>query len=296
MVFHKKQQDNFFMKNLLIGAHTSAAGGVHNALYEGREIGATTIQLFTANQRQWNARTLSEDAIKLWEKALEETGLKSIMSHDSYLINLGAPDPEILIKSRHAFREELIRSLQLGLSFVNFHPGAALKEGVTPCLDRIVESLKGVKDLFTGKEKMKLLLEMTAGQGSCVGAKFEEIAYIIERVKDDVPVGVCIDTCHIFVAGYDIRTKEALEKTLDEFDRIIGIKYLNALHLNDSKKELGSRVDRHADLGTGMIGIDCFKAIMQEPRLVNLPKYLETPGMKEVWKKEIALLRSFADK
>lgn len=284
------------LKELLIGAHTSAAGGVHNALYEGKEIGATTIQLFTSNQRQWHSRSLSQEAIDLWKKALEETGLKSIMSHDSYLINLGAPDAEVLAKSRNAFREELIRSLQLDLRFVNFHPGAALKEGVTPCLDRIVDSLRGVKDLFTGKQHLTLLLEATAGQGSTVGASFEELAYIIERVKDDVPIGVCIDTCHIFAAGYDIRTKKALEHTLDEFDRIVGIRYLQALHLNDSLKDLGSRVDRHADLGKGMIGIDCFKAIMQDPRLKELPKYLETPGGPDTWKKEIALLKSFANK
>ncbi|MBS0634013.1 MAG: deoxyribonuclease IV [Verrucomicrobia bacterium] len=280
-------------KEILLGAHTSAAGGVQNALYEGKEIGATTIQLFTSNQRQWNARTLSEETVDKWKQALDETGIKEVMSHDSYLINLGAPDPEVLAKSRHAFREELLRSLQLGLSYVNFHPGSALQGGVTPCLDKIVESLKGVKDLFTGKEKLKLLLETTAGQGSVVGAKFEELAYVIERVKDDVPVGVCIDTCHIFVAGYDIRTKEALDSTLSEFDRIVGLKYLNAFHLNDSKKGLGSRVDRHEDLGKGTIGMECFKAIMQDPRLKHLPKYLETPGGKETWKKEIIELRSF---
>lgn len=281
-------------KELLLGAHTSAAGGVHNALYEGREIGATTVQLFTANQRQWNSRSLSQEAIDLWQKALDETGLTSIMSHDSYLINLGAPDPENLAKSRHAFREELIRSLQLGLAFVNFHPGAALKEGVKLCLDRIVESLLEMKDLFTGKENLKLLLETTAGQGSCVGASFEELAYIIERVKGEIPIGVCIDTCHIFAAGYDIRTKSALDATLDEFNRTVGLEYLNAMHINDSVKDLGSRVDRHADLGKGLIGIECFKAIMQDARLKHIPKYLETPGMAPVWKQEIELLRSFA--
>ncbi len=282
-------------KELLIGAHTSAAGGVHNALYAGRDIGATTIQLFTSNQRQWNSRALTEEAIDLWKKALEETQLKSIMSHDSYLINLGAPDPENLAKSRNAFREEIVRSLQLDLAFVNFHPGAALKGGITPCLDLIVESLIGVKDLFTGKSSLKLLLEATAGQGSTVGSKFEELGYIIERVKGEIPIGVCIDTCHIFAAGYDLRTKAAVEHTLDEFDRIVGIQYLNALHINDSLKDLGSRVDRHADLGKGMIGIECFKTLMQDPRVRELPKYLETPGLSEVWKKEIALLRSFAE-
>lgn len=279
---------------LLIGAHTSAAGGVQNALYEGKSIGATTIQLFTSNQRQWHSRSLSQETIELWHKAMQETGLKSIMSHDSYLINLGATDPEVLTKSRHAFREEIIRCLQLGLTFMNFHPGAALKAPKEKCLDGIVESLFEVRDLFTGKDPLRLLLETTAGQGSSVGCTFEEVGYIVKRVKESIPVGVCIDTCHIFVAGYDIRTKAGLEKALSEFDHHIGLKHLCALHLNDSQKGLGSRVDRHMDLGKGTLGIDCFKAIMQEPRLKELPKYLETPGGLEVWKKEIELLRSFA--
>ena len=284
------------MKELLIGAHTSAAGGVHNALYEGRDIGATTIQLFTSNQRQWKARELTDEAIDLWNKALDETGLKSIMSHDSYLINLGSPDPEVLAKSQEAFRKEITRALQLGLAFVNFHPGAALKEGVEKCLDTIVKSLLSVKDMFSGKENLRLLLETTAGQGSTVGAKFEELSYIIERVKKEVPIGVCIDTCHIFAAGYDIRTKKDVKQTLDEFDRVVGIEHLHAMHINDSMKPFASRRDRHADLGKGEIGLEAFEAIMQDPRTKYLPKYLETPGLNAVWKKEIALLRSFAEK
>lgn len=280
-------------KDILLGAHTSAAGGVFNALYEGREIGATTIQLFTSNQRQWQSRTLSQETLEKWQEALKETGLKSIMSHDSYLINLGAPDPEVLTKSRQAFREEIIRCLQLGVSFLNFHPGSALQAGVEPCLNRIVNSLVEVQDLFTGKGSLQLLVETTAGQGSTVGASFEEIAFIIQRVKKHVPVGVCIDTCHIFAAGYDIRTKEGLEKVLGEFDRIIGLEFLKAMHLNDSQKGLGARVDRHMAIGEGELGLDCFQAIMQEPRLAALPKYLETPDGPAVWKKEIELLRSF---
>ena len=278
---------------ILLGAHTSAAGGVHNALYEGRDIGATTVQLFTANQRQWKSRSIAQDEVDLFRKALDETGLKSIMSHDSYLINLGAPDPEVLMKSRSAFREEVIRCLQLGISYLNFHPGAALKDPVEQCLERIVESLKGVKDLFSGKEELTLVVEATAGQGSTVGAKFEELAYIVHALKDELPIGVCVDTCHIFVAGYDIHNKEMLDKTLHEFNAIIGLQYLKAFHLNDSQKGLGSRVDRHAPLGEGTLGIECFKAIMQHPKLQDMPKYLETPGGPECWKKEIALLRSF---
>lgn len=280
---------------ILLGAHTSAAGGVFNALYEGQKIGATTIQFFTSNQRQWNARSLSQEVISKWNEARLETGIKSIMSHDSYLINLGAPDPEVLVKSRHAFREEIIRCLQLGVSLLNFHPGSALQAGVDNCLNKIIESLLEMKDLFTGKEGLRLLIETTAGQGSQVGANFEEVAYIVEGVKNDLPIGVCIDTCHIFAAGYDIRTKEALQSTLQSFDKKIGLKHLYAFHLNDSQKGLDSRVDRHMPLGEGMIGMDCFRAIMQEPSIAHLPKYLETPGGPELWEKEIKMLRSFVD-
>lgn len=278
---------------ILLGAHTSAAGGVQNALYEGQSIGATTIQFFTSNQRQWNSRSLSQDVITKWKEALVETGIKNVMSHDSYLINLGAPDPEVLIKSRHAFREEIIRCLQLGVSLLNFHPGSALQAGLENCLSKIVESLLEMKDLFTGNDPLRLLIETTAGQGSQVGANFKEISYIVEGVKDELPIGVCIDTCHIFAAGYDIRTKEALQNTLKSFDETIGLKHLYAMHLNDSQKGLGSRVDRHMPLGEGMIGIDCFQAIMQEPALFHLPKYLETPGGPELWEKEIKMLRDF---
>ena len=283
----KKQEE------ILLGAHTSAAGGAHNAIYEGKAIGATTVQLFTANQRQWKARSLAQDEVDLFRQALEETGLKSIMSHDSYLINLGAPDPEVLMKSRAAFREEIIRCLQLGISYMNFHPGAALQEPREVCLKRIVESLLEMKDLFTGKEPLKLVVEATAGQGSVYGWKFEELAAIVERTENDLPMGVCIDTCHIFAAGYDIRTKESLDKTLHEFDKIVGLENLMAMHLNDSQKPIGSRVDRHAELGKGDIGIEAFKAIMQHPQLKHLPKYLETPGGPELWEKELRLLRSF---
>lgn len=278
----------------LLGAHTSAAGGVQNALYEGQKIGATTIQLFTSNQRQWKARSLSHETVTAWHKALEETGLKCIMSHDSYLINLGSADPDVLCKSRAAFREELIRCLQLGVTFCNFHPGSAVNQTVPACLDRIAESLIQVKDLFEKHPPLTLLLENTAGQGSTVGVTFEELAYIIERVENDVPIGVCIDTCHVFAAGYDIRTREHLNRCLANFDHVIGLEYLKAMHLNDSQKGLGSRIDRHASIGEGLLGVECFRAIMQESRLSPIPKYLETPGGPPVWEKEIELLRSFA--
>lgn len=280
-------------QQLLIGAHTSAAGGAYHALLEGRDIGATTIQLFTANQKRWLGKPLDKTSIDLWQSTLKETGLKQIMSHDSYLINLGSPDPEGLQKSREAFLQEIERCLQLEVSYLNFHPGAALKESPQLCLDRICESLLSFESLVADSS-LRLLLETTAGQGSCVGWKFEEIAYIVNKVKDRIPIGVCIDTCHIFAAGYDIRTPEAWNQTLKEFDRIIGLKHLYAFHLNDSAKPLGSRVDRHKPLGEGEIGLESFKFLMRDPRTRELPKYLETPDGPPLWVKEIALLRKLA--
>jgi deoxyribonuclease IV len=278
---------------ILIGAHTSAAGGAFNALIEGQKIGATTIQLFTANQRQWKTKPLTQEAIDKWKEVLLETGLKKIMSHDSYLINLGAPVPENLIKSRDAFILEIERCKQLEITYLNFHPGAALKEDPQHCLDRICESLLLMEPHMEGSPT-RLLLESTAGQGSTLGYQFEHLAYIIGKVEHKIPIGVCIDTCHSFVAGYDLRTEEAVHATLDEFDKIVGIKNLYAFHLNDSVKGLGSRVDRHRSLGEGEIGIECFKTLMQDPRTRELPKYLETPGGPDLWIKEIALLREFA--
>lgn len=280
-------------EELLIGAHTSAAGGAYNALLEGREIGATTIQFFTANQRQWNSKTLDPKAVDLWKSTIKETMQKEVMSHDSYLINLGCPDPVNYEKSIRAFEEEIKRCLQLDITYLNFHPGAALKSDRQECLDRISDTLLTFKPLLD-KGNTRLLLETTAGQGSVVGDKFEDLAYIISKVKDRIPLGICIDTCHIFVAGYDIRTPEAWHATLKQFDDVIGLKHLYAFHVNDSVKDLGSRVDRHADLGKGKIGIESFKFLMRDPRTRELPKYLETVSGKDNSKNEIAMLREFA--
>lgn len=282
------------MDPLLIGAHTSAAGGVHHALLQGKEIGATTIQLFTANQRRWETGLVPLDEIQRWQEALRETGLKHVMSHDSYLINLGAPDAENLVKSRKAFKLEIERALSLDITYVNFHPGAAVGGSVEACLDLIVESLLEVKPLLESG-KTRLLLETTAGQGSAVGWRFEEIAYILDKVHAHIPIGVCIDTCHIFVAGYDIRTADAWDATLNQFDKIIGLKHLYAFHVNDSIKGLGSRVDRHAALGKGQIGLDAFSFLVKDKRTKHLPKYLETPEGPELWVKEIAMLREMAE-
>lgn len=280
-------------EQLLIGAHTSAAGGAHNALIEGKSIGATTIQLFTANQKQWKGKALTEEGIELFKETLEETGLQKIMSHSSYLINLGSPDPEMLAKSREAFKNEIERCSQLGISYLNFHPGAALLESRQECLDRIVESILSYEDFFVD-DSLRLLFEATAGQGSSIGKTFEELGYLVERTKNKVPVGVCIDTCHIFAAGYDIRTPEGWRATLEEFDRLIGLEFLHAFHLNDSVHPLGSKKDRHAQLGEGEIGLESFKFLMTYSKTREIPKYLETPGGCPLWDKEIWTLREFA--
>ncbi len=281
-------------KKIWIGAHTSAAGGAHNALYEGKEIGATTIQLFTSNQKQWHGREISDEDVDLWKKALDETGIGKVMSHDSYLINLGSPDKELLEKSRKALRKEIERCHKLNISYLNFHPGAATKGTVEECLEAIAESLLEMEPLIH-QGHTKLLLETTAGQGTSVGHSFEQIAYIIKKVHHKIPIGVCIDTCHIFAAGYDIRTEAGWENTLKEFDDLIGLKYLCAFHLNDSQKGLGSKVDRHAPLGEGEIGIKSFQFLMTNAKTADLPKYLETPEGPPGWKKEIALLKKFVE-
>ncbi len=276
---------------LLLGAHISIAGGLHKALLAGKEIEATTIQIFTANHRTWASKQVPEDEIILFHQALADTGLSHIMSHSSYLINLGSPRLDVRQKSLTAFRQEILRSLALGITYINFHPGAALDSPVEECLNVICEALLSMADCFDKRHQLHLLIETMAGGGSVIGARFEEIAYIIDAVKGVLPIGVCMDTCHTFTAGYDIRTEETLASTLNEFDRVIGLNYLKAMHLNDSANELASRKDRHAPIGEGMIGKGGFSAIMKEPRLASLPKYLETPGGLDVWKTEIAWLK-----
>lgn len=278
---------------LLIGAHTSAQGGAYNALIEGKSIGATTIQLFTANQKQWKGKPVTEEAVELFEKTLNETHLKQVMSHAGYLINLASNNPETLKKSRDAFAEEIERCLAFKLAFLNFHPGAATGDSVENALNRIVESLLLYESYFVDDDT-RLLLETTAGQGTCLGCKFEELGFIIERVGHKIPIGVCIDTCHIFAAGYDIRTAFGWKETLDRFEETIGLKHLYAFHINDSIHDLGSRKDRHANLGEGKIGLESFKFLMTYSKTRELPKYLETPGGVEIWDKEIWMLREYA--
>lgn len=278
------------MDQLLLGAHISIADGLHEALYAGQAIGATTVQIFTANQRQWSTKPIEPEEKKLFSHALKETGMSKIASHASYLINLGSPKQEVRSKSITAFRKEIDRCRALGISFLVFHPGAALDAPKEDCLDAIVDALLSMEDALEGNA-LHLLLETTAGQGSTVGATFEELAYIIEHTSSRIPVGVCLDTCHVFAAGYDLRTEVDLEKTLQLFEKSVGIKFLRAMHINDSLAELGARIDRHSPIGEGFIGKNGFSAIMREPRLFALPKYLETPGGLGVWQQEIAWLK-----
>ncbi len=280
-------------EKLLIGAHTSAAGGVQNALLQGEEIGATTIQLFTSNQKQWKGRVITDEMVDLWEKTKEATNIHTVMCHASYLINLGSPKEELLEKSKNAFHDEIERCQTLKIDYLNFHPGAATGGEPEDCLVQIVKSLKSLEKQCA-KGPTRLLLETTAGQGSSVGHLFEHLAFIIEEVEGIVPIGVCIDTCHIFAAGYDIRTAAAWDKTLKEFDEVVGLKHLYAFHLNDSLKPFASKRDRHARLGKGEIGIEAFRYLMKHPKLREIPKYLETPEGPAGWTEEIAMLRKFA--
>jgi deoxyribonuclease IV len=279
---------------LPLGAHFSITGGYQNALFEAERCNATTVQIFTSNQRQWHGHKISEEEIRLWKEAKKQTKIDLATSHGSYLINLGSCKKTSLSKSRKAFQEEIERCHLLEIAFLVFHPGSALESSEEQCLQTIAESLLECEDLVK-KGKTRLLLETTAGQGTQVGHRFDQLATIIHKVHKKIPIGVCIDTCHIFTAGYDIRTKEGWEKTLHEFDSCIGLDFLFAFHVNDSAKELNSRLDRHASLGEGCIGLPSFEFLMQEAKTKFLPKYLETP-FPEKWEKEIHLLRKYGEK
>ena len=273
-----------------IGAHVSASGGVENAPLNAKEIGANAFALFTKNQRQWVSAPLTAKSIELFKEYCTNGGFDAsyIMPHDSYLINLGNPDEEAIQKSRAAFIDEMQRCEQLGLKMLNFHPGSHLnKISVEQCLDEIAANI----NLALSKTKgVTAVIENTAGQGSNVGNKFEELRYIIDRIDDKSRVGICIDTCHTYSAGYDIVGD--YDGVFGEFDRIVGFEYLKGIHLNDTKKPLGSRVDRHESLGLGLLGMDFFRRFMKDSRFDNMPIVLETPDESR-WADEIALLRSF---
>jgi len=277
---------------MLVGAHTSIAGGVSNSLDRAKVLNANAMQIFTANQRQWKGKEISENEASKFKEERKKTQILSIMSHNNYLTNLGSAKKELLAISRKAFQEEIDRCHLLEIDYLVFHPGSAIGYSEEECLDTIIESLLLFKSSIK-KGKTRLLLETTAGQGTNVGYKFEHLAYIINKIHSKMPIGVCLDTCHIFAAGYDIRTKAGWEKTISEFSKIVGEDYLYAFHINDSKTELGARKDRHASLGEGKIGLESFEFLMKEPKFKNMPKVLETPD-DSLWKNEIELLKNFA--
>lgn len=282
------------MSNKFVGAHVSASGGVFNAPLNAMAIGAKAFALFTKNQKQWAAKPLDDQTIGLFKENLSKSGIlpKHILPHDSYLINLGHPEEDKRQKSLEAFIDETRRCAQLGLDRLNFHPGSHLKQiSEEECIDRIAMSMNEALNVTEG---VTLVIENTAGQGSNLGYSFEHLAAIIERIEDKSRVGVCIDTCHMFTAGYDIRTKEAYEKTWSEFDKIVGFNYLRGMHINDSKPDLGSHVDRHDSIGKGKIGVDAFGFIMNDPRMDDIPLVLETID-ETIWAQEIALLYSLQE-
>ena len=293
-----------------VGAHVSASGGVDNAPLNAMAIGAKAFALFTKNQRQWVAKPLETKTIDAFHKNLELSGIlpKHILPHDSYLINLGHPEIEKLEKSRDAFIDELERCRLLGLDKLNFHPGShlvkipkkdpeymdKLMSAELHCLDVIADSMNLAIEA-TKDSTVKLVIENTAGQGSNLGYKFEHLGYIIDKIEDKSRVGVCLDTCHTFTAGYDLRTREAYDKTMDEFERIVDSKYLMGMHINDSKPKLGSRVDRHHSLGQGEIGWDAFRFIMNDSRMDDIPLILETID-ESIWAEEIKALYALIEK
>ena len=275
-----------------IGAHVSASGGVYNAPVNAHNIGATAFALFTKNQKQWVAKPLTDEEIGLFKDNCAKDGYTSaqILPHDSYLINLGSPREEGLQKSRAAFIDEMRRCEQLGLDRLNFHPGSHLKEiSVDECLATIAHSINLALDKTQG---VTAVIENTAGQGSNLGYTFEQIAQIIEQVEDKSRVGVCIDTCHSFAAGYDLSTELGFIQVFEHFENVIGFKYLKGMHLNDAMKPLASKVDRHSTLGNGVLGMVPFQMIMKDPRFDGIPLILETPD-PDIWAQELDTLRSF---
>ncbi len=274
----------------LIGCHVSISNGVENAPIRGHKLGCEAIQIFTANQMQWRGAPISEKSRDAYLKEIEKQDIRTVVSHDSYLINLGGPDPGKLAMSRKAFTEEIQRSAFLKIPYIVFHPGSHMGKGDDKALHTIAESLDYCIEKGPGSD-VSLLLEITAGQGSNVGYKFEHLRTIIDRSQYPNRLGVCFDTCHAFAAGYDIVKDAGYNDTFQQFDDIIGMDHLKVFHLNDSKKPLGSRVDRHHQLGEGFMGLDIFYRLVNDERFANLPMILETPGDEEHYAREIQILK-----
>lgn len=278
-----------------IGAHVSVNGGVANAPVAANEIGAKAFAIFTGSSSRWVSKEISDEEADLFKENCSLYGFTPdvILPHDNFLINLGSPDPKKLTLSKKSFKDEMIRCEKLGLKFLNFHPGSHVNEmSEEECLDRIAESLNYILDKTQG---VMAVLENTAGQGSNLGYKFEHLAHIISKIEDKERVGVCIDTCHTYSAGYDLATPEGYDATWKAFDDIIGAGYLKGIHLNDDKRELGSRIDRHAPLGEGTLGEGFFRRFVNDPRFDNMPIILETP-VEARWPEEIKWLYSLIEK
>jgi deoxyribonuclease-4 len=275
---------------MYIGAHVPVTGGLANAPGNGVAVGAEAIQIFTRNQMQWRCRPLSEDERGAFREALDRSGVRVALSHGSYLVNLASPVDDFLARSRECFLTEMQRCHALGIPYLVFHPGAHMGRGEAAGLAALAESLDDLLERTEGLDVMPLL-EVTAGQGSSLGHRFEHLAEIFDRVRAPERLGVCLDTCHLYAAGYDIADEEGYARTLRSFARVVGLAKLKAMHLNDSKKGLGSRVDRHARAGEGVLGLETFRRIVNDRRFRGIPMVVETPGPLAEWKKEIALIR-----
>jgi len=278
---------------LLLGAHMSIAGGVYNALVSGKELGCTTIQIFTKNANQWKAKELSTEEIERFKQLQKETQISPVVAHDSYLINIASKDKELLEKSRQSLLFELTRTERLGIPCLVMHPGSNPNEA--DGIKRIADSLNWIHSQ-SPKYSARICLETTAGQGNTLGHRFDQIAGIIDLLGDKSRVGVCYDTAHTFAAGYDIRTRKAYQATFKEFDKIIGLKKLKVIHLNDSKKDFGTRVDRHEHIGKGFIGLDAFRMLLNDHRFEKVPKILETPKEGDMDENNLEVLRSLVKK
>ncbi len=277
-----------------LGAHVSISGGVYKAPERGRDLECDAIQIFSKNQMQWSGKPFTEEDIEKFKENVKKYEIKDVVIHTSYLINIGSPDREKLKKSQNALLDEFYRASQLGVPYVVLHPGSHMGKGEKVGLDIIADS---INNLFSQTEELNvmLLLETTAGQGSNLGYKFEHLAYLIEKTENKKRIGVCLDTCHIFAAGYDIRTEEAYENTMHMFNDIIGFSKLKVVHLNDSKNDLGTRKDRHEHIGKGYIGIDGFRFLVNDKRLNHLPMILETPGGEKYYRENLKILRSLIE-
>jgi len=273
-----------------LGAHVSVAGGLHEAPGRGASIGAEVIQVFTRNQVQWKAAPVRVEEARRFREALRASGIESVVCHGSYLVNLASPDPEQRRRSRSAFLAEMRRCHALGIRYLIFHPGAHMGAGTEKGLRAIARSLDHVLRRGARLDVMPLL-EVTAGQGSTLGHRFDHLAAILELVREPERIGVCLDTCHLLAAGYDIASKAGYERTLSELDRAVGLERVRAFHLNDARRERGSRLDRHAPIGEGHVGTACFRRLVNDPRFADVPAVLETPGGLPGWTRQLALLK-----